>query len=99
MSFINGETWAWFKTAPLPVVLSLCMSSFLVLGSYAYSIDKDVQEQKAQVVVAKAAADKAREAAEAARRVEDKIDKLTELVQQVVIEQAVAKAEKKKEKK
>lgn len=96
MSFINSETWAWLKTAPLPVVLSICMTSFLVLASYAYSIDKDVQEQKAQVVVAKAAADKAKDAADTARRVEDKIDKLTELVQQVVVEQAVAKAKKEK---
>lgn len=100
MSFINSETWAWLKTAPLPVVLSICMTSFFILGSYAYSIDKDVQQQKADVVVAKAAAEKAKDAADTARRVEDKIDKLTDMVQQVVIEQAVAKAEKtKKEKK
>lgn len=98
MSF-NSEMWEWFKTAPLPVVLSICVSSFLILGSYAYSIDKDVQEQKAAVVVAKVAADRAEDAAATAKRVEDKIDRLTELVQQVVIEQAVAKAEKKKEKK
>ncbi len=99
MSF-NSETWEWFKTAPLPVVLSICRSSFTILGTYAYSLDqaqqKHIAEEKASVAVA---AEQARTAAETAKRVENKIDKLTEVLQAVAIEQAVAKAEKKKEKK
>lgn len=95
MSF-NTETWAWFKTAPLPVVLSICMSSFLILGSYAWSIDNEVKAQKTDVAVAaeraKVAAEKAKDAAETTKRVEEKIDKLLEAVIEI-------KVEKKKEKK
>ena len=102
MSF-NSETWEWFKTAPLPVVLSMCLSSFVILGSYSWSIDKDVKKQDTVVKVAVEqtahAVKDAEAAAAAATRVEAKIDKLTELVQSVIVEQAVVKAEKKKEKK
>jgi maleate cis-trans isomerase len=93
-------TWEWLKTAPLPVVLSLCLTSFMVLGSYAWSIDNEVKEQKAVVAVA---AEKAKVAAEVAIKIEEKLDKVLELVSHIAIEQAVAKSKaeeaKKKEKK
>lgn len=101
MSFINSETWAWFKTAPLPVVLSICCSSFVVLGSYAYSIDeaaqKHVSEEKAAVAVA---AEQAKTAAEIAKGMDGKLDKLLGIVLKMEAEKAAADAAKaKKEKK
>lgn len=95
----NTETWAWFKTAPLPVVLSICLTSFTVLGTYAWSIDEKVSEQKAVVAVA---AEKAKVAAEVAIKIEEKLDKVLELVSHIAIEQAIIKTkaeEAKKEKK
>lgn len=96
MSF-NSETWEWFKTAPLPVVLSLCLTSFMVLGSYAYSLDKKQQEQKVTVEVAVAKAEQAEQSAE---RSENKLDKANEkldkLLEAVLTIQAEAKAKKEK---
>jgi hypothetical protein len=97
MSFLSSDTWAWLKTAPLPVVLSLCFTSFTLVGSYAYSIDKAQQEHvAAEKAVVAVAAEQAKVAAETARRVEDKIDKLANMLDQVILERAVAKAKREK---
>jgi len=96
MSF-NSEMWEWLKTAPLPVVLAICLTSFAVLGTYAWSIDGKVGEQKTVVAVA---AERARVAAEVSVRIDEKLDKVLELVSHIAIEQAIHKAqEAKKEKK
>lgn len=96
MSF-NSETWEWLKTAPLPVVLSICLTSFSLVGSYAYSIDKAAQkhvvEEKATVAVA---AEQAKTAAEIARNMDGKIDKLLEAVLKMQAEREAEKAKKEK---
>ncbi len=97
MSFINSETWAWFKTAPLPVVLSICLSSFGILATWSYANEKKIAEQKAKVEVAVAAASAAKDASE---RAEDKMDKANEkldkLLEGVLKLQAEAAAKKEK---
>lgn len=94
---INEETKKWLISAPLPVVMSLCLSSFMVLGTYAWSIDSEVKQQKTDIAVAaeraKVAAEKAKDAADTTRRVEDKIDKLIEAMLET---KAIEKAKKEK---
>lgn len=94
MSF-NSDTWEWLKTAPLPVVLSISLSCFVVMGSYAYSIDKKVQEHVTQEkAVVAVAAEQASNAAATTKRVEDKIDKMAELLNKVILEREVSKAKR-----
>ena len=99
MSFTN-ETWEWVKTAPLPVVLSICLTSFTLVGSYAYSIDKAQQrhavEEKAAVAVA---AEQAKTAAEIAKGMDGKIDKLLQIVIRMEADKAAEDKAAKKEKK
>jgi len=68
----NTETWAWFKTAPLPVVLSICLTSFMILGTWSYAIDKRQAEDSTKVAVA---VERSTVAAAAAERAEAKLDK------------------------
>ena len=101
MSF-TSETWEWFKTAPLPVVLAITIVCFSTVGSYTYAVDKAQQkhaaEESSKVAVA---SERAKLAADTALRIEEKLDKLTEVLNQVILEREVWKArrEERKEKK
>ena len=99
MSFTN-ETWEWVKTAPLPVVLSICLTSFTMVGSYAYSIDKAAQEhEKEERAAVAVAAEQAKTAAEVAKAMDGKIDKLLQIVIRMEAEKAAEDKAAKKEKK
>lgn len=84
--------WQWVARAPLPVVLAFV----LVLASWVWAIDNEQANQKATAAVAaveaKNAAARASDAAASAKRVEDKLDKLLEIV---LKEQAEKAAEEK----
>ena len=97
MSF-NSETWAWIKTAPLPVVLSICLSSFTVLGSWSYAIEKKQAEDSTKVALA---AQKAEQAAAAAEKAEQKLDKANEKLDKLleIVAEVKAEPKAKKEKK
>jgi hypothetical protein len=95
MSFVNSETWAWFKTAPLPVVLSICLTSFTVLGTWSYAIE---QKQAADSTKVAVAAEKAEQAAKAAEKAEQKLDKANEKLDKLLEIVAEVKAEQKSKK-
>lgn len=97
MSFVNTETWAWFKTAPLPVVLSICLTSFTVLATWSYAIEKRQAENSTKVAVAVEQAAQAKAAADSADKKMDKAnEKLDKLLEAVLTIQAEAKAKKEK---
>ena len=75
-------TWEWFKTAPLPVVLAITMSGFLLLGGWVWSVDEEQDEQAAEVAVA---VEKAENAEEAAQRVEEKMDKANDKLDKLLV--------------
>ncbi len=57
----TGDAWNWLKTAPLPVVLAICLLAIVVSLGYTKSISNENQ------LAAKAALAKADEAKELAR--------------------------------
>lgn len=92
-------TWKWFKTAPLPVVLSITLLGFGALGSWLWALEGEQAEQAAEVAVA---VEKAENAEEVAQRVEDKMDKANDKLDKLLVAltkiEAVAEAAKEKEK-
>ena len=99
MTLPTEETWKWLRQAPLPVVLSICLLSSTILGSWVYAVEQKQNEQKTAVAVA---AEKAAVAAETAKRAEDKLDKandkLDQLLEAVIRVKAELDASKKKAK-
>ena len=97
MKFISDETWAWFKTAPLPVLMFSCFISTGSLATWIYANEQDRAADKTKVEVA---VNKAKSAEDAAKRAEDKMDKandkLDRLLEAVVEIKAEQKAKKEK---
>jgi capsular polysaccharide biosynthesis protein len=85
----TDETWKWLRTAPLPVVLAISLMSSGGLATWLWAVDKEQDAQKASVAVA---AEQAKTAAEIAKSMDAKLDKLLEIVQAVQTQQAVDKA-------
>jgi hypothetical protein len=77
MTLISDDTWKWLKGAPLPVVLSMCLTSSSVLAAWVYAVEKEQEAQKAPIAVA---AEQAKTAVEIAKGLDAKIDKLLEIV-------------------
>jgi hypothetical protein len=90
MTFINDDTWKWLKTAPLPVVLSMCLTSSGILATWLYAVDKEQSEQRAAVAVA---AEQAKTAAEIAKGMDAKVDRLLVIVLEMQAEKKAEKAE------
>lgn len=95
MKFISDETWAWFKTAPLPVLMLSCFITTGSLATWIYANEQDRAKDHTQVEVA---VNKAQSAENSARRAEDKMDKANEkldkLLEAVLTIQAEQKAKK-----
>jgi len=97
---IGGEAvWDWLKKAPLPVVLSLCLSSFSVLATWLYAVESEQGKQAVAVAEAKKDAEQAKKAADSMdaklEKANEKLDKLLEAVIEMKAEQKAAKKEKK----
>lgn len=69
MSIITDETWAWFKTAPLPVVLALT----ILLAGWVWAVDGKVNTVSARATVNTSKVDDTKERL---KRIEDKVDSL-----------------------
>lgn len=99
MTIGGEEVWTWLKKAPLPVVLSLCLTSFTVLATWLYAVEGEQAKQAVAVAEAKKDAEQAKKAAEGMdaklEKANEKLDKLLEAVIEMKAEQ---KAAKKKEK-
>lgn len=81
---IPDDLKAWLKAAPLPVVLLICLATTGAMGSWVWAVAAEVDEQKAKVAVAAAEGRAAVRAAQNVEnrlaRVEDKLDRLMEIV-------------------
>lgn len=81
---IPDELKAWLKAAPLPVVLLICLTTTGAMGSWVWAVAGEVREQKAAVAVAaeqgKAAVRASQNVENRLARVEDKLDRLMEIV-------------------
>lgn len=99
MKLISDESWNWLKTAPLPVVLSMCLTSFSILGAWLWSVEKAQAQQKTEVAVA---VEQAKQAQQSATKAEQKLDKANEkldkLLEAVVSMKAAAEEKEKSEK-
>jgi len=86
--------WQWVARAPLPVVLALGIISSGFLSNWLWALEKEQNAQKASVAVA---AEQAKTAAEVAKRMDEKLDKVLEAVQTIQLQQAAANAVKDKD--
>jgi len=89
----TDETWKWLRTAPLPVVLSICLTTSGGLATWLWAVDKEQDEQKATVAVA---AEQAKTAADTAKKMDEKLDKVLEAVLAIQLQQAADNAVKDK---
>ena len=89
----TDETWKWLRTAPLPVVLSICLTTSGGLATWLWAVDKEQSEQKADVAVA---AEQAKTAADTAKKMDEKLDKVLEAVLAIQLQQAADNAVKDK---
>lgn len=84
MTLDREALWKWLGSAPLPVVLSICLGTSGVLGRWVWAVAAEVSDQKATVAVAAEQAEAARDAARAVEarlvRLEEKLDRLLEAV-------------------
>lgn len=74
MKLIDKDAvWEWLKTAPLPVVLMICLSTTGVLAGWMWAIAGEVKDQKAVIAVA---AEQALVAKTITEKSDDKLDML-----------------------
>lgn len=80
----RDEMWRWLASAPLPVVLSICLTTTGALGSWVWALNSDIGAQKVAVAVAveqAAAADRHTQSiTNRLERIEDKLDQLIDAV-------------------
>lgn len=81
----------WLRAAPLPAILALALSALGALASWTWVVASEVQEQKATVAVA---AVQAQLAVTTTGRIEDKVDKLIDAVNDLRTEHALWDARK-----
>ena len=76
--------WQWVATAPLPVVLFICLTTTSMLAGWVWNVAAEVREQQTVAAVAASEARAAKEVAVSAEsrlaRMEDKLDWLKEAV-------------------
>lgn len=80
---IPDDLKTWLKAAPLPVVLSICLTTTGAISTWVWAVAGEVREQRAAVAVAaeqgKAAVRSSQNVESRLTRLEDKLDRLVEI--------------------
>lgn len=81
MSDQNEALWKWLKTAPLPVVLTICLSTTGALAGWVWAVADDLANQRAIVAVA---AEQARTAKENQAKLETQLSEFDKKIDKVL---------------
>lgn len=83
----RAEIWQWLGSAPLPVVLSICLSTSGMLAGWVWAVAAEVRIQQTVAAVAAVKADAANTTAVAVEtrlsRMESKLDRLLDKVARI----------------
>lgn len=96
---MKDKVWNWISGAPTGVVLSICVTMFMALGGWVWTVAAD---QGKQITATAVAVEKSAKANEGVARVESRLDKidtkLDSLLQAVAAVKAAQDTKSRKEK-